>query len=633
MTSHKFCQLLIERKLNKAYEILVYGEEQQVAYDRVHLTDYIHSKDVKQIALSDANWYQDNQIQLISGVRISGIEPDKKSLKLENGTSQAYDKLVLATGSYPFIPPVEGTDSKGVFVYRTIEDAQKIRDYSASKSHAVTLGGGLLGLEAANALKELGLETHVVEFANGLMPRQLNDDASKALESQIASKGLTVHLGKGLKSVLEFGDGLLLQFSDGSEMKTGMLVLSTGVRPRDELANDAGLTVGARGGIVVNDQLQTSDPNIYAIGECAMHRGQVYGFVSPCYSMAETLAETLVNKAASYEGSDLSCRLKLLGVEVSAFGENLGEGKRVVYKANGIYRMMLLKSDRIVGAIVVGDWNQTHHLQLATTENRFFSPIEQNRFIKTGTIDEPDSLQEWPNHAIVCNCMQVNKGQLMACMEKGCSKLEQITDQTGAGSVCGSCRPLIASLTGETGEQAIYIPKGRKTLLGAALLGVVICCILYFLAPLPPSRSVQDTYHSIVQIWNDSLYKQITGYTMAGLSALALLLSARKRTKRLGKSNFGFWRAAHSILGTTCLLALILHTGLSFGENLNAWLMICFVAMNTAGGFAGLTLAMEQKLTGPLSRRLRSFVVKLHILLFWPYPALLGFHIYKVYAY
>lgn len=633
MTSFHFCKQLIQYSLNLDYEVIVYGEEKTSAYDRVHLTDYIHDQKESKIQLSESNWYSENQIRLISDTRVSKIERDRRILITENGDEQKYDKLVLSTGSTPFSPPINGIKSKGVFFYRTIEDANKIREYSKFQTHAVTLGGGLLGLETANALNEIGLETHIVEYANGLMNRQLNADGSETLEEHIREKGLSVHLNKGLKAITEFADGLLLEFSDGTEMKTGMLVISTGVRPRDDLAQSADLNLGARGGIVVNDQLQTSDPNIFAIGECAMHRGQVYGFVSPCYAMAETLAQNLAGDTATYEGSSLACRLKLLGVEVSAFGDNLGGGKIVFYRSEKIYRMMVLKSDRIVGAIVVGDWDQTHQLQLATSENRFVSQPEQKRFRKTGTIEEPESLQQWPEHAIVCNCLQVKKGQLVACIAKGCTQLEQLSKETGAGTVCGSCCPLLASLTGESGESTVYIPQGKKTLLGASVAAILLCATLYALGPLAIPDTVQSTYYSFTRLWNDSLYKQISGYSMAGFSLLALLLSLRKRTKLGGKSNFGLWRAAHSTLGTLCLVALVLHTGLSFGNNSNAWLMISFVAMNTAGGFAALTLALENKLNGPLSRKLRALVTKFHILLFWPYPALIGLHVYKVYAY
>lgn len=634
MTALRFCQGLIEHALTKSHRIIVFGEEVEAAYDRVHLTDYILSESLSTIQLRPEKWYKDNGIQLVTGCRIASIDKERRSIVDSHKQRHSYDTLVLCTGSKAFVPPIDGVDTEGVFVYRSIDDARAIRAFCSGKSSAVTIGGGLLGLEAANALSELGLQTSIVEHSNGLMSRQLNQDGSATLARHVSEKNLTIHLRKELVGILQFADSMLLRFSDHSELKTDMVVIAAGVRPRDELAQDAGLNCGARGGVIVDDHLQTSDPHIYALGECAMHRGKVYGFVAPCYQMADTLAECLAgHDGTTYQGSDLSCRLKLLGIEVSAFGDYLEPGEQITYQADGIYRMITLKSDRIIGATLVGEWDQTHHLQLAVEENRFMSPIDQNAFRSSGRIEEIDPIQDWPASATICNCMQVTKGQLSSCMESGCKTIDSLSQSTGAGTVCGSCRPLLAQLTGEKGASALYQPKGRSLLLATALAALAACVAILLFYPLPAAKSVQDAYYTLSKTWQDTLYKQISGYSMAGLSVIALLLSARKRIRWINTGNFGWWRAIHSLLGVLCLMALLLHTGLDFGENLNAWLMTCFVGLNTAGAFAGLTLAMEQRLSGPFARRLRGIVIKAHIVFFWPYPALLGFHIYKTYAY
>ena len=633
MVSQKFCEKLVALGAHRRYRITVVGEESKVAYDRVHLTDYFTTGDFKTIRLATASWYEKNGIELVLNERISKIDGARKVASTANSLALPYDKLVLVTGSSPFVPPIPGAGNEGVFVYRTVDDVDRIREYAKQARHATILGGGLLGLEAANALKNQNLDTHVIELANGLMPRQLNEEGSFALERQLKKLGLTIHLGKGIQEIERRESGLLLRLSDGSSLATDTLILSAGIRPRDELAASANLTTGARGGIQVNDSLQTSDPDIYAIGECALHRGQIYGLVAPGYQMAEALASVLMGQDARYTGSELSCRLKLLGVEVSALGDYLGQGKTLIYRSPEAFRMLVLKRDRLEGATAVGDWNQASQLQMAIQDKLFLSPSDQQTFVSEGTLPVSDSPANWPANAIVCNCTQTTKGAITACIERGCRKVDELSQATGAGSVCGSCRPLIAQLAGAGAEEAVYTPKGRKLLWASAAIATAAATALFLAPPLPAPQTVQDFYYSITKLWTDGLYKQITGYSIAGLSFLALTLSARKRIRFARKGNFGWWRAAHAILGCACVLGLVAHTGFSLGENLNRWLMISFLALNALGGMAGVTLAMEDRLSGARGRWFRSLLTKSHIFFFWPYPVLLGFHIFKVYYY
>ncbi|EDY82635.1 BFD-like (2Fe-2S) binding domain family [Verrucomicrobiia bacterium DG1235] len=633
MVSHRFCHELAKRKANKTFDVTVFGEESSPAYDRVHLTDYFKNPSSHTLSLGSSDWYSKNGYTLHVSARIDSIDREKKQVLDSKGNLHSYDELILACGSYPFVPPIEGKESPGVFVYRTLQDADAIISHCKSKKSAIVLGGGLLGLEAANAMRELGLHATVVEFANGLMPRQLNQDASLVLEQQIRELGVNPLVGKGAQKIETTDSGLLVSFSDESSQHTDILIIATGVRPADELARKSELQVGARGGIIINDQLQTSDPSIYAIGECALHRGQIYGFVAPGYQMAEALVDQLCGGSKTFQGSDLSCRLKLMGIEVSAFGDYLGEGRTLVHRTPTSYRSLILKRDCFAGGTVVGDWDQTHQLQLSIREERFMTPSEQAAFERSGEIPAADALADWPANAIICNCTQTSKGTLSACISSGCKTAADLSAATGAGEVCGSCRPLLAQLCGETGDEAAYKPKGRKPLWIAGLAALATCIAFLALSAFPEPESVQTAYYQISRLWHESLYKQISGYTMAGLSLLALLLSARKRIRFLRFGNFGWWRAVHSSLGVLCLIALVAHTGLDFGNNLNLWLMTCFVGLNLVGAFAALSVAMEDRFSGPWSRRIRSFVTKTHILFFWPYPVLLGFHIYKAYAY
>ncbi len=633
MASFRLCEALCERGLNQRFRIIVVGEEPTPAYDRVHLTRYLENGEAGPLALGSLDWYKAKGMELVVGEQVERVDLDLKEAISGSGRSWSFDKLVLATGSRPFVPPVEGADKEGVFVYRTLEDASAIKSYAAGKRRALVLGGGLLGLEAANALRSLGMETSIVEFANGLMPRQLNKEGSLVLENQVRKLGLSVILGKGAQRITSQGDSMEVAFSDGSSLLTEMVVISTGIQPRDDLARSTGLLCGARGGIVVDDALNTSAPDVFAIGECALHRGQVYGFVAPAYRMAECLAGRLAGEEPVFEGSDLSCRLKLLGIEVSVFGDHLGEGKTLVYQSPDYYRMIILKQDSIVGGTVIGEWSQTHQLQLAVQENRYMPPSEQSAFTRGGVIEVAEPLNEWPGGAVVCNCTQVTKERLTSCIASGCRSISELSSATGAGTVCGSCRPLLGTLLGHEDSEAVYVPKGRKALWVATLAAVALTDGIFLLEQMASARSVQGFYFPLTKLWRETELKQISGFSMVGLSALALAISARKRVKRFRVGNFGYWRAVHSALGALCLLMLVLHTGLSLGENLNRLLAVSFLGLNAAGAAAGITVAMESRWQGPVARRIRSVVVKAHLLFFWPYPVLLGFHIYKVYFY
>jgi nitrite reductase (NADH) large subunit len=260
---------------------VTFCEEPRAAYDRVGLTSFFAHRDAEKLMLARMEWYEQVGIELHVGDRACVIDRESKTVQSSKGVEIAYDKLILATGSFPFVPPIPGINKKGVFVYRTIEDLQHIIEYSKHSQRCAVIGGGLLGLEAAKAAYDLGLETHVIEFASRLMPRQIDDAGSGILVSKIQELGVQVHLNKATKEV--HGDNKVerMEFTDDSSLDCEMIIVSAGIRPRDDLARESGLEVGERGGIAVNDQLQTSDPNIYAIGECALHGGMVYGLIAP----------------------------------------------------------------------------------------------------------------------------------------------------------------------------------------------------------------------------------------------------------------------------------------------------------------------------------------------------------------
>src|SRR5687768_2021015 len=278
MVGFKFCEKL--RSRSKEHEIIVYGEEPRPAYDRVHLSSYFSGSTAEDLLMAPASWYVENNVELFTSELVIEVNRESKTVKTHTGKVDRYDYLVLATGSSAFVPSVEGVERHGVFVYRTIEDLNQIIDYGKKIKKAAVLGGGLLGLEAAKALLDLGLETHVVEFAPRLMPRQIDDAGSAVLAHKLSQLGITIHTGKNTK-VIE-GNGKLegLTFTDGTALNIEMLVISAGIRPRDELAKATLLNVHPRGGIIVDSYLKTNDENIFAIGEAAVYNNMVYGLVA-----------------------------------------------------------------------------------------------------------------------------------------------------------------------------------------------------------------------------------------------------------------------------------------------------------------------------------------------------------------
>src|SRR6516162_729134 len=371
MVGHRFCERLTELDVARNYQIVTFCEEPRPAYDRVNLTKYFEHRQAGKLALATPEWYAEKGIQLFVGERATEIDRSNRLVRSSKGREIAYDIIILATGSAPFVPPVPGIERKGVFVYRTIEDLEQIIDYGKSVKKAAVIGGGLLGLEAAKATYDLGLETHVVEFAPRLMPRQIDDAGSKVLVGKINALGVRVHLNKNTKEILGNGKVEGMAFADGGELDVKMIVVSAGIKPRDDLARACGLMVGQRGGVVVDDHLRTSDPDIYAIGEVALYGGMIYGLVVPGYEMAEIAASNLAGRPRLFKGADMSTKLKLMGVDVASFGNCFADDKTsraITYEDpfKGLYKKLLFSTDgtRLVGGMLVGDASEYGQLSM-----------------------------------------------------------------------------------------------------------------------------------------------------------------------------------------------------------------------------------------------------------------------------
>lgn len=469
MVGYKFCEKLVAKQKNgHRFALTVFGEEPRVAYDRVHLSAYFDGKTADDLTLAPAEWYAANGINLYLTDPVVDIDRDRKEVRSHHGVVVPYDYLVLATGSSAFVPPVNGVEKDGVFVYRTIEDLDLIQSYARKASRGAVLGGGLLGLEAAKALLDLGLdEAHVIEFAPRLMPRQIDDAGSGILQRQLESLGLTIHLSKSTQQIT--GDDTItgMQFADGSHLDVDMLIISAGIRPRDELAKAAGLATHPRGGIVVDTFLQTSDPSIFAIGECAVAHHMIYGLVAPGYEMAETVATRLMGDEKEFKPFDMSTKLKLIGTDVGSFGDPFAAEptcRTIVYenKAKGIYKRINITEDgkELLGGILVGDAEQ-YNMLLQTCKNKTVLPPNPEDLIlgSRGGEEAGAGIMALPDDALICSCEAITKATLCHEIgENGHTTVDSLKKATKACTGCGGCTPLVKDLIqGVLKQQGHYI--------------------------------------------------------------------------------------------------------------------------------------------------------------------------------
>ena len=467
MVGHRFIEELLEKAEPDQFSLTVFCEEPRVAYDRVHLSAYFSHHTAEELSLVREGYYERHQVNLLLGERAITINRDEKLIHSTTGRAVHYDTLVFATGSYPWIPPIKGAEGSDCFVYRTIEDLNAIEACSRRSKRGAVIGGGLLGLEAAGALKNLGIETHVIEFAPVLMAEQLDQQGGEQLRRKIEQMGVRVHTGKNTQQIHhhEHG-GKTLEFADGSELEVDFIVFSTGIRPQDKLAKQCGLVLGPRGGIAINDRCQTSDSTIYAIGECAAWQNRVYGLVAPGYKMAQVASDTLLGRDNAFTGADMSAKLKLLGVDVGGIGDTRGTtpgARSVVWldESKSIYKRLILSEDQqtLLGAVLVGDTSDYGNL-LQLVLNAIPLPANPEALIlPAGSGEKPaigvDSL---PDSAQICSCFDVSKGDIISAVQGGCHTVAALKSATRAGTGCGGCIPLITQvLNSELSRQGIEV--------------------------------------------------------------------------------------------------------------------------------------------------------------------------------
>ena len=457
MVGHHFVE---EMAQNTDYDITVLSAESRLAYDRVHLSEYFGGKTAEDLAMTTPENYQQLGVNFKTDAKVTTIDKVAKFVCTETGETYHYDKLVLATGSYPFVPPIPGHEQEHCLVYRTIDDLESIASSAKESKVGVVIGGGLLGLEAANAIKQLGLQTHVVEFAPQLMGVQIDGGGGRLLREKIEALGVQVHTSKAT-NVIEKGDTsrYKLCFNDGSELETDLILFSAGIRPYDNLAREFELTLGERGGIVVNNQCQTSDANIYAIGECALWNNFIFGLVAPGYTMAKVVAKHISGvtgtngELAEFTGADMSTKLKLMGVEVGSIGDAHGktEGSLTYTYENqpeGVYKKIVVSADKksLLGAVLIGDTSEYDTL-LQYMLNAIELPESPEGLILPMAADKPTlGVDALPDTATICSCHNVTKGDIIASIDAGATTVGDVKSCTKAGSGCGGCAALVKSV-------------------------------------------------------------------------------------------------------------------------------------------------------------------------------------------
>ena len=630
----RFTQELLKRQAG--ISVTLFGNERVQPYNRVQLSALLAGEITREEIFTDLPSRQiySGFNHIISEVKY--INCEHKYIVDANNEKYFYQKLVIATGARPHIPNIPGIDQHGVYTFRNIKDADSLYARLSRARHIVVVGGGLLGIEASKALLKFNTKITLVQQAPRLMNKQLDFDAARVLQNSVASLGIDIITESGVRSIHGEGRVTGITTRAGETIICDTVLICAGIKPNMELAREAKIKVGR--GIVVDDQLLTSDPDIFAIGECCEHRGLTYGLVNPGFEQAAIAAEMITRGNSQYLGSLEVSRLKVLGHSVCSMGEvtdleNRPRQMEIKYQSRkkNTYRKLVLNKGRLIGAVAIGEWQETRRIQEAYQNRRRIWPWQQMWFLLTGNVwngKSDNAIAQWPGTTVICQCNNITQGELTQQISVGNNTLEALKKCTGAGTVCGSCRPLLAQLVGDSSpgsHEAGWLP-----VLIASVLAVGIGLTIALIPDLSVSESVQDT-SILEQVWNNKTWKQITGFSLLGLTLIGLLMSLRKRVQTIQFGRFSSWRVLHAVLGVMSGLILMLHTGLHLGSNLNQFLMINFLTVLVIGAAAGITISLNHKISKNGALTLRKFWNWAHIVVTWPLPVLLGLHILTVY--
>lgn len=634
-----FVQSLLKRV--PLSHIQLFGDEPYQPYNRVQLSALLAGEISREAIDIPLPSLQDNPNFSYTVSAIRRIDINSKTVSDAEGQLHSFDNLVIATGARAHVPSIPGVAQPGVYTFRSLKDAEFLHTRMVRSRHIVVVGGGLLGLEAAKGLLRFKTKVTVVQQGPRLMNRQLNDEAAGLLQTQVEALGIRVIIKAGVREIQGDQRVEAVLTNAGEVIECDSVLLCAGIKPNIGLARAAGISAAI--GITVNDQLQTSHPDIYAIGECCEHRGLTYGLVTPGFEQAAVAAEVICRGQARYVGSQVASRLKVIGQSVFSIGQISDLPPRPLQregiyrrKKNQVYRHIVLHRGRIIGAMSMGEWPELNRIQEAFNTQRKVWFWQYWLFLLSGRLwpmDGAEAVGQWPAAAIVCQCNNVTQGQLVEAISGGASNQLQLQACTGAGMVCGSCKPMLSELLNDSGLAEQLIPDketGWGVLLATSIAALATTVVVAAMPNALNATSVQDISW-FETVWNDKFWKQVTGFSLLGLSLIGMLMSLRKRLNIEWMGQFSNWRVLHGVLGLTCAGVLIFHTGFHLGSHLNQWLMLNFLGVLGVGAVTGMVVALSHRLNPRRAITVRKTWNHLHVAVTWPLPALLINHILSVY--
>jgi nitrite reductase (NADH) large subunit len=609
--------------------VVLYGAEPWEPYNRVLLSELLAGEIEWGAIVNPAPLLESGRLTLRINNRIAAIDRIGQSVIDAVGNREHYSRLVLATGSSPHVPAFAKLQLLGVYTYRDVNDSQTLMTNALQSRATVVLGGGALGVEVARALKTQNPETQVIVVHRGsnLMNRELDRAAAELLEVQIRAAGIELLLRETISAIEGQREISGVVLGSGGRIDCDTLVICTGIERNTSLAREAGLAVGQ--GIKVDDRMRTSDRHIYAVGECAEHRGDVYGLLAPGIEQAKVAATNIIGGRARYRGSDHYLRLKVVKVPVTSIWRatnSESKSKVVVYRGeSGSLRRLVVASGRLTGASAIGEWDEIERVQQLVARRERLWPWQLWRFRRKGRLWPARRLTDsanWLDSTMVCTCMGVSCGMLRQAMGEGHTTIAALRERTGACQGCGSCEPTVVSLLGSPREAGLIGSGAGLMLGGAALLtGALLLAILF--APVIPIGRSFEAPGLFDRLLLDATWKQLTGYALTLLATVSLLLPLRKRWPRFRIGSYRLWRGVHALLGAACAGVLVLHTGLRHGHNFDRVLMEVFLAVLLTGALLGALAWRAPNWLRPASG--------LHLLLVWMLPAFVAVHVLKVY--
>ena len=631
----RFTKELLKRQ--PLAKITVFGNEPSRPYNRIQLSSLLAGEVEYDDIITDLPNESDFPGFNFEISRITSISTEKQFVVDAYDNKHFYDKLIIATGARPHKPNIPGFDQQGVYTFRNLKDTEFLFSRMSRARHIVVVGGGLLGIEAARALLRFNTKVTLIQQSSRLMNRQLDDHASSILEEKVKSFGINVITNSGVRQIT--GDGRVTGVitRDKTNVVCDTVLVCAGIKPNFEIARNAKIKVAH--GIIVNDQLETSATNVYAIGECSEHRGLTYGLVNPGYEQAAVCADVITGGQSHYQGSLEVSRLKVIGDSLCSMGQVADVQKRprlfeLIFKqkSKNFYRKLVIHRSRIIGAVAYGEWEESRRIQECYQNNRRIWPWQYLWFLLTGRLffgeGGSTNVNNWPLEAVICQCNNITHGDIVDAIDHGNNTVKKIQESTTASTVCGSCKPIVEQLLGDSAPR----DKEKGWILTSALsiLAIAIAMSIVFLPESSKATSVQNVT-LFESIWSDKYWKQVTGFSLLGLSLLGLIMSLRKRLKIKFLGEFNYWRILHIALGVLAIATLIFHTGLHLGENFNRYLMVNFLSIVAIGALAGISLSLGHLMSTSSAIKLRRFWTWTHILITWPLPVLLAIHIVTVY--